>query len=128
MSRPIHVGAVWRCVTGLLLAVSLVTSCFPVPPHWTAESRHNVTPATAKELRVGVTTLQDVVLDLGEPDSVSDDGLRLGYQWTRVRWIAVVSNGLYGTAQELGRTTFLELTFDEQGRLSRREMVSKWSE
>jgi hypothetical protein len=113
-------------MTGLLLASWLVASCIYIPmPHWAAKSRHNVTGATASELQVGVTTLEDVLLKLGEPDSVLDDGLRLGYQWTRVDGILVVGAMYVGATAEVTRTSTLELTFDKQGRLAHFEVVSK---
>lgn len=112
-------------MAGLLLASSLVASCFIPMSYWAAKSRQNVTPGTREELQPGVMNIEDVLLELGEPDVVSDDGRHLGYEWTRVKGLLLVGAMYAGSVGEVTRTSRLELAFDEQGRLASVDIVSK---
>ena len=122
MKRRVQRG--WR-VAGVVLVCSLVTSCFVPMSYWDKTSRHNITPSTAAALRPGEMKLEDVLLQLGEPDFALDDGRHIGYRWTRVKGLLVVGAMYVGSASEVTRTATLELTFDEQGLLAGVQVVSK---
>ena len=65
----------------LLLAGSLfLGSCLVFPT--ISDSRKNIDKDTAASLQAGVTTKEDVLLQLGEPDFVSEDERQLNYVWT----------------------------------------------
>ena len=47
-----------------------------------SDARKNIDKDTAASLQVGITTKEDVLLQLGEPDHVSEDERQLNYVWT----------------------------------------------
>ena len=81
----------------------LATGCvyvMPVPTAYHSDgSRRNLTEATASQFAPGQTTVAEVVLALGEPDTATDDASRLNYRWERVNmrlargWLVVVPLG-----------------------------------
>jgi len=80
---------------------------------------------TKSSLPLG-TPFVDVLLRLGEPDSVSVNGCRIAYTWYRT-W-AVGAVGGYGSAYPfaIGRGSALVLSFDADDRLVGAENVSRW--
>ncbi|HVN42025.1 MAG TPA: hypothetical protein VMT50_04525 [Steroidobacteraceae bacterium] len=107
--------------------VLLLSGCLIVPVSYTQPgSRHNVSDTTGKALQPGITTLEDVFLQLGEPDYVSPDGRRLGYAWTKVQaLLIVVTYGSPAPSAELGKTSLLEVSFDSEGRVEASRVISK---
>jgi hypothetical protein len=76
----------WLVVAAPLafLAVGCVY-VFPVPTAYhPVGSRRNLTEATATRFAPGTTTVDEVVLALGEPDEAAGDGSWLNYRWERV--------------------------------------------
>ena|ERR1700690_4183676 len=56
------------------LASTLLTGCpFPVPAHYDKYSRQNVEEKIPELIKSGVTTREDVMMTLGEPDGVALD-------------------------------------------------------
>src|SRR5262245_26137425 len=91
--RQVH----WRTRRGLVFAAVLttVTGCIvlPVPVNYhTHGSRKNLRAEDTPWLVHGQTTRQEVVLRLGEPDEIEDDGSRLVYRWEKIYlqvWVAM---------------------------------------
>jgi len=111
-------------------AVVLVSGCLiiPVPEYKAGGSRGNINEETTAQFQIGVTTKEDVILLLGEPDYSSEDGRRLGYSWGRVKaWLFVGGPGA-GAAGEISREYFLSLVFDEEGRLADTDVLGEWFE
>ena len=116
-----------------LLAPLLVsaTGCvyvLPVPTAYHPEgSRRNLTEATANQFAPGQTTVAEVVLALGEPDTATDDASRLNYRWERVNmhlsrgWLVAVPDAAIG--QSWGTTYShdysLSFAFDKYGVLQK---------
>jgi len=76
---------------GLSLALGLVTTgcafVFPVPcGYHTQGSRQNLNEETRRDFQPGKTSLDDVVLALGEPDQIIASPLKLTYEWERVNF------------------------------------------
>lgn len=116
----------WRWMLAASVAAPLA-GCLVIPTDYTAPvSRHNVTADTAAQLQPGVTTKEAVLLQFGEPDVASSDERRLGYRWTQVRaiWIIVGYGSAAGGA--IGKTSLLELSFDEHDVLVGTRIVAQW--
>lgn len=109
-------------IGGLGLAGCLV---IPVDYH-AAGSRHNVNAKTSEGLCPGVTTREEILLTLGEPDFVSEDGQRLGYAWTKVKALCFVAGYGAGAAGELQRSCVLETCFDASHRVSQVRLLQAW--
>ncbi len=116
----------WRWVAPALLAL-LLAGCLVIPTDYTAPtSRHNVTADTAAALQPGVTTKEDVLLQLGEPDVASSDERQLGYRWTMVRAIWFVGGYGGGAGGTVTKSSLLQLSFDEHDVLTSLQVVDKW--
>lgn len=118
---------------GMAAGVSLaLAGCLVLPMNRIAgDSRANVSEKTATDFVPGVTTREDVLLKLGEPDEVSPDEQRLGYRWSRIRlfWI-VVAGGPYSAGfvgGDVEHAGLLELVFDADGRLVKTEVQQHWT-
>jgi outer membrane protein assembly factor BamE (lipoprotein component of BamABCDE complex) len=85
--------------------------------------RRNVTSGAAGQFKVGVSTYEDVVLALGEPDAVSPDGRKLLYRTRKTLGILVVLP--LGSGPEIKKDVVYTFEFDAHGRLeSETEQVS----
>lgn len=123
-------GAASRAAAGLLAAgVLLCAGCIIIPVNYHEYgSRHNVSEKTAARLQPGVTTKEEVFLQLGEPDHASEDGRRLGYAWSKVRALIFVGGGYSGAVGEAKKNFLLQVTFDAQDRLAALSVVKQWGE
>ena len=114
----------------LVPLVALSAGCafiLPVPTAYhPAGSRRNLTEATVARFVPGTTTVDDVVLALGEPDQAAADPSRLNYRWERVNMHFIrgwaVGIGPVGGGQTR-ETTYshaysLSFTFDPGGLLT----------
>ncbi|MFM1767991.1 MAG: hypothetical protein RJA22_520 [Verrucomicrobiota bacterium] len=111
-------GAAWGLAAGALVVLA---GCLVIPVDYhTRGSRRNVTAATTNLWRVGVTTREEVLLTLGEPDFVSEDGRRFGHAWSKVK--AIVMGGYSGS--EVWRYYRVETTFDASNRVAGVRFVS----
>ena len=108
-------------------ALAALAGCLVVPVDYhAAGSRHNVTPQTAVQLQPGVTTKEEVLLWLGEPDYCAEDGRWLAYAWTKVGAVVVVGGGGSAAAGEIGRSHHLAIMFDAGNRVEKVEARSGW--
>jgi hypothetical protein len=104
-----------------------LAGCLIIPVDYhAAGSRRNVSPGTTGELRLGVTTAEEVFLTLGEPDFVSEDGRRLGYAWTKVKGLVFVGSYGGGTSGEIKHSYVLEVSLDETNRVSQARLLKQW--
>ncbi len=123
-----------RWIPGIVIMAGLVAvaGCLvvPIPVNYhAAGSRTNVSPATEVALEIGVTTREDILLMLGEPDLYAEDGRVLGYAWTKVTAVVVVVLPYAGSAGELGQNAVLKLTFDDHDQLATIEFARRfWSD
>ncbi len=116
------------CLALAAVGVGLA-GCLIIPTdYFAAGSRRNVSPRTVQVLQPGVTTKEDVLLVLGEPDSDPEDGRRLDYEWTKVKAIWFV--GGYGAAigGEIQCTNVLQVSFDASNRVSQVRLVGEWEQ
>jgi outer membrane protein assembly factor BamE (lipoprotein component of BamABCDE complex) len=101
-------------------ALVLLAGCLIIPVDYHAPgSRHNVSDAATNLLHVGVTTREEVLLALGEPDYVSEDGQQFGHIWSKVKVLVVAGY----SGGEFRSVRMLETTFDESNRVARVRVV-----
>ena len=127
---PRHPAAARGLATSLVAAGTLLLAgCIIIPVNYHEfGSRQNISERTAAHLQPGVTTKEEVFLQLGEPDHVSDDGRRLGYAWGKVRALVLVGGGYSGAIAEVKRSYLLQVTFDANGRLAALSVVKQWGD
>jgi len=125
-----------RWLGTLALLAALTSGCVFVAPVPTAYhpqgSRRNLTEETAIRFAPGRTTVDDVVLALGEPDVAASDASQLTYLWERVNmhlvWGWAIPMGQGGVGQGWERTYShahsLSLAFDECGALQNVSMTN----
>jgi hypothetical protein len=88
----------------------------------------NVSRSTRSRLQAGVSTKEDVLLLLGEPDYCSEDGQTIGYSWTKVGFLLIVGTQGGGGETEIGKNYVLEIAFDASNRVTRTELHKRlWS-
>ena len=111
----------------LVSLVALANGCVifaPVPTAYhPAGSRRNLTEATVTRFAPGTTTVEDVVLALGEPDQAAPDASWLTYRWERVNmhllwgWVVPAGEAAIGQAWErtYSHERSLHFVFDDSG-------------
>ena len=106
----------------LLLAGSLfLGSCLVFPT--ISDSRKNIDKDTAASLQAGVTTKEDVLLQLGEPDFVSEDERQLNYVWTGPGVVFIGLSGSSSVSEKIGDYDYtLLLTFSADDVLERTDV------
>jgi len=110
----------------LATGMTLLASCIIPTDYHAPGSRQNVDPKTLANFAVGVTTKEEVLLKLGEPDFVSEDGQRLGYAWTQVKAIWFFGSGYSGGGGAIEKNYLLEITFDEKDTVSTARVIQHW--
>jgi hypothetical protein len=114
-------------------SLAILPGCLLIPVDYhAAGSRHNVDAGVRSKLQPGVTTKEEVLLMLGEPDLVSEDGQHFGYAWSKVKLIVILVAPTGGDAGEWGRNYVLHIAFDadqrvvEFGRIDSESQTWKW--
>ena len=124
----IQFGTLCLGVTALIFGTA---GCMVIPtPHSdTGCARTNLTTLTSKKFTLGQSTLEDVMLALGEPDAVSTHEQKLAYRSEKKVAVWVVTLGGYGSgALSAGRIIqeqFYVFEFDPQGRLQKTTRTGK---
>src|SRR5437867_7154474 len=81
-----------KLVWAVVLLTSVLSGCIvvPLPNRDTGNPRKDLGQPTSSRIEPGVAAIEDVLLKLGEPDSVSPDERSLAYrsQKTLAMWIA----------------------------------------
>jgi outer membrane protein assembly factor BamE (lipoprotein component of BamABCDE complex) len=126
------------CRAGLssLVALSLalvggtLSGCpVPIPRHYDASSRQNLHPEILASLQSGVTTREDVILMLGEPDGAAEDESWLAYgsiySKGGVIFVVAAGGGAAGAGGETVEYCRLVVTFDAHGVLQAADFVSR---
>jgi hypothetical protein len=113
----------------LVPVLFLCTGCF----FWfhshldTSSSRTDIDDQTLKSIIVGSTTIEDVLLRLGEPQDHHDAPTVFLYRWVWVRGFILVGAGGYGVgggaAEETTEYT-LHILFDEKNKVARYKISS----
>jgi len=103
----------------------LCSGCIAIPTDFYGYgTRRNVSEETGAKLVVGVTTKEDVLLALGQPDLVMSDSVTFIYTWEKIKGVGIslvpLPNAL-GAPIDFQKDFQLRLKFDENGVL-----VEKW--
>jgi len=108
----------WPLVCALGLAVG-TTGCLIIPtPHSdSGYARTNLDRHMPEQFTPSVTTRQDIILALGEPDAVSWDERQMAYRSEKIvaLWI-VIAGYAGGDAGTISKNQFYVFEFDPQGR------------
>ena len=107
----------------LLLAGGCVLIPTPAYKSDGLPTRQNVSAKDAQQIQTGVTTREQVLLRFGEPDTTFAQGRRFVYLWGDiVAWMFASGGGYSATGGELSRGSMLEIDFDANGVVCRREV------
>lgn len=87
-------------------------------------SRKNLSKSSTNSIIAGRTTKAEVILHLGEPDLVSEDGRRMVYRWTKVRGYMVIMVPGGGATPAIPKNYYLVIDFNEQDLAVNREIKS----
>lgn len=111
-------------------ALILLGGCLIIPVDYhTPGSRHNVTRQTTNVFQIGISTREDILLALGEPDFASEDGQRIGYNWSKVEVLLLVASyGGSGGGAEFVHSYLIEASFDPSNRVSRVRFLKQWGD
>lgn len=104
-----------------------VSGCLVVPtPHYNSGgARANLDKQTPATIQPGATTIQDVLLHLGEPDAVSWDEHKLAYRSEKVIAIWLAGGGYQAAGGALTKDRYLVLEIDDRGVVQTRRSVSQ---
>ncbi len=127
MKRRSLIPRVANCWGWFLMAawgVMALSGCLVIPvDYYSLGSRHNISAKTQSLMQPGVTTKEEVVLILGEPDYASDDGQRFDYAWRKVKW--VIFFGLSEGVRE--KNYLLQIMFDSDNRVVDVVLTDAWN-
>jgi len=122
-------GECWSVILGISIVAIAFTlgGCLIIPTdYYSAGVRHNIKSDAELELREGVTTKEEVIFTLGEPDYASEDGRQIGYAWRKVKALLIVISNSGGGTSEFEKSYLLRIGFDGSNRVSRVERLQKW--
>ena len=106
--------------------LTLAGGCVLIPtPAYKSDvlpTRQNLSPKDAQQIKTGVTSREEVLLRLGEPDATFGEGRRFVYLWGDIVAWFFVGAGYSGTGGEVSRGSMLEVDFDPSGIVCRREV------
>lgn len=117
--------------TGVMLPLAaLLAGCpLPLPPGYAASSRENLDAGVTGRLVAGVSTREEVLLLLGEPDGVGPEGSWLAYGSAYGRggvvFVMCAGNGCGGGGSEKMEYRRLVVSFDERGLMMDANFVSR---
>jgi outer membrane protein assembly factor BamE (lipoprotein component of BamABCDE complex) len=109
----------------LVLFLLLPVGCFfiYIPDPGRADTRGSIDDRDLRPFTIGVTTREEVLLALGEPDLQSKDGSSILYWWYYCRgFVAVLAYGAADAGMD-GNQINLILKFDDAGRVLRHKFV-----
>ena len=121
---PWHFLARMGCALALLLFVS---GCIiiPTPEFDSGSARSNLDQQSPAQLLPGVTTMEGVLLTLGEPDAVSPDERKLAYRSEKVVAFWILAGGYSATGGTLTRDHYLLVELDDKGVVRNRELSAQ---
>ena len=106
--------------------LALASGCVLIPtPAYKSDglpTRQNVSAKDAQQIQTGVASREEVLLRFGEPDATFGEGRRFVYLWGDIVAWFFVGAGYSGTGGEVSRGSMLEVDFDANGIVCRREV------
>ncbi len=120
--------AAWPLSALLICAVAFLAACVVLPVPTPERKVLEGTPVAEEQLdflSAGVTTKQDVVDNLGDPDLIWEDANLFGYDWVMrqgiLLWAVGMGYGGAGGAEDIPKHYSLLIQFDEHDRVQRFE-------
>lgn len=112
--RPAHIAM----LPLLFVSMACCVGCLivPTPEHGLLEGRGVITEKEIAFVKNGTTTLEEVVVALGEPDWTETDKVFV-YRWTVIQGYLIVGD----QAAAIPKGYLLLLEFDEQNRVARHQ-------
>lgn len=102
-----------------------LSGCVVIPvDSYSSGSRHNISAKTQSLMQPGVTTKEEVVLILGEPDYASANGQRFDYVWRRVKWAFFFGQG----EGVIEKGYLLQIKFDSYNRVVDVVLTDAWTD
>ena len=100
-----------------ILLTSLLSGCIVIPfsNRETGNARKDLGQATANQIDPGTATIEDVILELGEPDAVSPDERTIAYRSQRSVAAWIIAGGYSTGGGTIDEVRFLVIEFDEHG-------------
>lgn len=117
--------ALSRCVAFSLIAVFLA-GCIVIPTNFYSQGSRKNVREQMPEIVSGKTTLEEVFLMLGEPDTISSDERRAAYEWTKVKALWAVGGANTAITGSIEKETLFVIEFDSLGVVSGTKVESKY--
>ena len=128
MARNYFVNAL-RCALIVTLAVATAGCPVPFKSGYSDTSRQNLSADSARQLAIGVSTRQDVLIRLGEPDQSAPDESWFIYGSTYgqggIVFVLFAGGSAAGAGWEKMEYRRLLVTFDERGLLTNADFRSE---
>jgi outer membrane protein assembly factor BamE (lipoprotein component of BamABCDE complex) len=100
-------------ITRVIFMTCPLAGCLIIPTnYYTDYSRKNVAEESPADIVTGVTTREEVLIILGEPDKVSEDEVEVWYMSSKVKSIVAMYGGGGG---EMVRDYIHVIRFDRNG-------------
>lgn len=96
----------------------------PMPQHSILAGRGMIKSSDIQDLKIGSTSMEEILLMFGEPDITLEQQSVFSYGWTRVQGYLIFGAGYTGEIAPIGKTTLLLFEFDTQNLLKRFEYLS----
>jgi hypothetical protein len=112
-------------------AVALLALCagcviIPTPEHDSGKARFNVNVEIISRIQPGASTIEDVILCLGEPDAVSSDERRLAYRSEKIVAYWIAGGGYSGGIGALTKDRYLLFELDAAGVVTKSDPSVTW--
>jgi hypothetical protein len=117
--------ALWVLMT-FLLGLSSGCLIIPTPESDSGNARANLNPQSITNIQPAITTIQDVILALGEPDAVSPDERKLVYRSEKIVGVWFIAGGYNADGGVLTRDRYLLIELDERGVVQSRKLSAPW--
>jgi len=117
-------------VSFLSIFCIMCSGCIAIPTDFYGYgTRRNVSEETEAKLAIGITTKEDVLLALGQPDLVMGDGATFIYTWEKIKGVGIslvpLPNAL-GAPVDFQKDFQLRLKFDENDILVEKNFLSSF--
>mgnify|MGYP006278556893 CR=1 FL=1 len=112
----------------LAFLVLITTGCLLIPmPERKVLAGHKITDEDTSFIKIGVTTRNDVIRELGQPSLEFEDQRIAAYTWEVVGWHFVWGAWFASRSEEIGRQHVLLIAFDEDNLALRFESTVRFA-
>ena len=121
-------NAKWNLLVGLAGLALLTSGCLIIPTneHDSGNARRNITKNTPSSFQPGVSTREDLLLVLGEPDAATSDESKFAYRAEKIVGYWIVFSNTSADGGPILRQRFLLVDFDPNGHLKSCEVSQRF--